>query len=66
MWGKYAQCKDCDVIVTHEQFSSPFFVPNCPRCGADHNFKIVTARLVREVKWYNPLTWLNEKWEVKE
>ena len=66
MWEEYGRCSECKTILDIKHFSSPFFIPVCPKCGEKNNPEYVTARIVYKSKWYNPLTWFSFGWEIKE
>ena len=66
MWDEYARCNKCKKIVAQGKFSSSFFVPVCPKCGANNDMTMVTAKNVYKGKWYNPLTWFRFEWEIKD
>jgi hypothetical protein len=63
MWNKWAKCLGCREIVADAQFSSKFFMPICPHCGAPNNVEFVIARSVWVGKWYLPWTWYRVAWE---
>jgi NAD-dependent SIR2 family protein deacetylase len=68
MWNKYARCVECKNILKEYDFSinMKFFMPVCPKCGAENNVEPVTTRLVYKGKWFNPLTWIDYEYQIKE
>lgn len=67
-WDKWAKCP-CGEYMTAPMGSIWFTknsFPVCPSCGGPgSSYRLVTARLLWNGKWWNPLTWFSTKMEEK-
>lgn len=62
-WQTAHQCKHCKHIGDHWSYVRP-----CRSCGesTDNVDSAIVAELVWAGDWYNPFSWYNLEWKIKE
>ncbi len=65
-WDKFAICKNCGYYYNSIGDHANAFSKPCDKCGEIYWDTMVIAKEIFNGKWWNPLTWFNNKLERKQ